>query len=273
MRRIRQHLTYSNVMVTILAFVVLGGGAYAAFHLPRNSVRSRNIVNRQVKTPDLANGAVTKPKLACKGNSAQDEMVKAGAVCIDKYEDSIWTKKTGGTQITGTIPCNDNGQNCKGKIFARSVKGVTPRASISWFQAQQALANSGKRLPTNAEWQAAVAGTPDSTACNVGPGPVQKTGANAGCRSDWGANDMVGNLWEWVADWDEEASDSNCDNWPADLGTDISCFESGSFPSTAFPAALQRGGGVNGTNAGPFAVAADTVPYDDDESFGFRGAR
>jgi hypothetical protein len=26
MRRIRQHLTYSNVMVTILAFVVLTGG-------------------------------------------------------------------------------------------------------------------------------------------------------------------------------------------------------------------------------------------------------
>ena len=53
MSRIRSHLTYSNVMVTILAFIVLGGGAYAAFHLPRNSVRSRNIVNGQVKARDL----------------------------------------------------------------------------------------------------------------------------------------------------------------------------------------------------------------------------
>src|SRR5256885_10575002 len=35
----------------------------------------------------------------------------------------------------------------------------------TYFQAQQALANSGKRLPTNAEWQAAVAGTPHSSAC------------------------------------------------------------------------------------------------------------
>src|SRR6476660_8245182 len=49
MRRIRSHLTYSNVMVTILAFIVLGGGAYAAFRLPKNSVRSRNIVDHQVK--------------------------------------------------------------------------------------------------------------------------------------------------------------------------------------------------------------------------------
>ncbi|MPZ91072.1 MAG: hypothetical protein GEU68_05495 [Actinobacteria bacterium] len=45
-------------------------------------------------------------------------------------------------------PCNDNGQNCKGKIYARSVAGVTPSRYITWFQAQQALANSGKRLPT-----------------------------------------------------------------------------------------------------------------------------
>jgi hypothetical protein len=54
MRRIRSRLTYSNVMVTLLAFVVLGGGAYAAFHLPKNSVRSKNIVNRQVKSKDLS---------------------------------------------------------------------------------------------------------------------------------------------------------------------------------------------------------------------------
>jgi hypothetical protein len=52
MRSIRRRLTYSNVMVTILAFIVLGGGAYAAFHLPRNSVRSKHIKNGQVKLAD-----------------------------------------------------------------------------------------------------------------------------------------------------------------------------------------------------------------------------
>jgi len=52
-RRIRSHLTYANVMATLAAFLVLGGGAYAAFHLPKNSVRSKNLVNGQVKKPDL----------------------------------------------------------------------------------------------------------------------------------------------------------------------------------------------------------------------------
>jgi hypothetical protein len=54
LRRFRPRLSYANVMVTILAFIVLGGGAYAAFHLPRNSVRSRNIVNGQVKPADTS---------------------------------------------------------------------------------------------------------------------------------------------------------------------------------------------------------------------------
>jgi hypothetical protein len=64
MRRIRSHMTYANVMATLAVFLVLGGGAYAAFHLPKNSVRSKNIVNRQVKKADLANSSVTSSKFS-----------------------------------------------------------------------------------------------------------------------------------------------------------------------------------------------------------------
>jgi hypothetical protein len=41
-------------MATIALFIALGGGAYAAFNLPKNSVKSDNIVNGQVKGADLA---------------------------------------------------------------------------------------------------------------------------------------------------------------------------------------------------------------------------
>lgn len=54
MRRIRSHLTYANAVATIALFIVLGGVSYAAFQLPKNSVRSENIVNHQVKPIDLA---------------------------------------------------------------------------------------------------------------------------------------------------------------------------------------------------------------------------
>ena len=52
-RKLRGSLTYANVMTTLLTFVVLGGGAYAAFDLPKNSVRSKNIVNNQVRGKDV----------------------------------------------------------------------------------------------------------------------------------------------------------------------------------------------------------------------------
>ena len=98
------------------------------------------------------------------------DMVSVGGFCIDKYEASVWDSPTGTTQYgvgVDDYPCSDNGQNCT-NIYARSVAGVLPSAWITWFQAQQACHNVGKRLPTNAEWQQAVAGTPD-------PGPDNGT--------------------------------------------------------------------------------------------------
>src|SRR5687768_6766220 len=49
MHRLRERLTYSNVMATIAVFVALGGAAYA---LERNSVRSKHIKNGQVRVVD-----------------------------------------------------------------------------------------------------------------------------------------------------------------------------------------------------------------------------
>lgn len=201
-------------------------------------------------------------------------MIEVGATCIDRYEASVWSQPTGGTQYgagSDDYPCDDNGQDCKGKIFARSVAGVTPSSRITWFQAQQALANSGKRLPSNAEWQAAVAGTPDSTVCSVSTGGVQSAGANAGCVSAWGVNDMVGNLGEWVADW--VPASTACPGWSG-FSDDSMCL-SGASSTTTSPGALVRGGFFfNGTGAGPFAVSANGQPPSVSFSpVGFRGAR
>jgi hypothetical protein len=56
-RGIRERLTYANVMVTILAVLVVGGGgAYAAKKL--------KLKNNSVTTAKIRDGAVTDPKLA-----------------------------------------------------------------------------------------------------------------------------------------------------------------------------------------------------------------
>src|SRR4051812_50161064 len=66
--RLPKQLTYANVMSTLAVFIVLGGGAYAATRLPRNSVGTKQIKN----------GGVTKAKLA-KGLSTQGAKGDTGA--------------------------------------------------------------------------------------------------------------------------------------------------------------------------------------------------
>jgi hypothetical protein len=68
MKRLRSKLTYSNVMVTILAFVVLAGGtAYAATEvLPKNSVGTKQI-QREAVTPAKLSAAAKVTLTGAKG--------------------------------------------------------------------------------------------------------------------------------------------------------------------------------------------------------------
>jgi hypothetical protein len=63
-KTLRSKLTYSNVMVTILAFLVLGGGAaFAATKLAKNSVGTKQLKSNAVTTKKIKNGAVTGAKV------------------------------------------------------------------------------------------------------------------------------------------------------------------------------------------------------------------
>jgi hypothetical protein len=209
---------------------------------------------------------------ACPGNDATDKMVKVGPLCVDVYEASVWSAITGGTEFgasNGNYPCTADGQNCT-NVFARSVAGVTPSSFITWFQAQQACANAGKRLLTNAEWQMAAAGTPDgsTTSCNTNSGAVAPTGSFAGCVSNYGVQDMVGNLFEWVADWVPRST--ACPGWGS-FSANAMCLAGASTADS--PGALIRGGSFgNGAGAGVFAVGG-LPPSGAFNGMGFRCAR
>ena len=58
MRRIRRHLTFANVVAAIALFLALGGGTAVALN-GANTVFSDDIVNGEVKSPDLAKLAFT----------------------------------------------------------------------------------------------------------------------------------------------------------------------------------------------------------------------
>lgn len=63
MSRIKTHLSYANVTATIALFIALGGGAYAATHLPPNSVGTKQLQNGAVSNSKLENNAVTSSKV------------------------------------------------------------------------------------------------------------------------------------------------------------------------------------------------------------------
>jgi formylglycine-generating enzyme required for sulfatase activity len=237
--------------------------------------------------------------------ACEPDAVVAGTVCLDRYEASVWrvpdptttnaplVRKiqlgiatlldltAGGATQLGTAvddyaPCTDDGQNCAGDIYAVSLPSEIPSAQITWFQAQEACANAGKRLPTSAEWQVGANGTPDpgpdngTTSCNSNTGSATLTGARSSCVSARGAFDMVGNLDEWVADWVPLSTE--CSGWGG-FSDDFMCLF-GASTTGGGPGALLRGGDFRArSSAGPFAVVGSGGPFPSRVFIGFRCAR
>ena len=184
--------------------------------------------------------------------------------------------------------CPVEGTGCL-DFYAVSIPGVMPSAFLNWFQAAAAARNAGKRLPSNAEWQAAALGTPDpgvsvagSEECNTANGggdginALVPTDSRENCLSDVGASDLVGNVFEWGADWVPRSTQCVV---PDLFGTgDFNCLAGAD--TAVGPGALIRGGdfgtsgtGLGGVSAGVFAVSGAILPSFANESSGFRAAR
>jgi len=63
MKQLQPRLTYANVVSTICLFMLLGGAAYAAFKLPKNSVGTKQIKNNSITGAKIKNGVITGSKI------------------------------------------------------------------------------------------------------------------------------------------------------------------------------------------------------------------
>jgi formylglycine-generating enzyme required for sulfatase activity len=258
-----------------------------------------------------------------------DEMVRVGDFWIDRYEAVIVdaTQYANGKCSGAGVPFGQSSYeylstfprtgNWTAPLYACSMVGVKPSAYMTWFQAQEACALSGKRLCTNEEWQAAAAGTYDTTGTETGNQCHIKTtntsprmtglagstpGGTDSCISMWGTEDMIGNLWEWVAMWGQGGPDSSVtagqylgtvgsgkgwDGFSPETsgdgdgtwnlaGTAYGCDRSGANCSykVGLPFAAVRGGNwTTGPPASVFAFNLDRGPSATHDSFGFRCCR
>ena len=87
-----------------------------------------------------------------------------------------------------------------------------PITHIDWHEAKTFCKKTGKRLPTEAEWEyAARAGSQtkfpwgdeidDDRMWYSGNSPRQVPQIGKKLPNAWGLHDMMGNVWEWVEDW------------------------------------------------------------------------
>jgi hypothetical protein len=144
----RPRLTYANVMVTILAFIVLGGGAYAASQLPKDSVGKKQIKNGAVTRAKIADGAVDGSKVA-------DHSLRAGDLSPSTLNDYAKRSELNGyakaSELNGylkEVPNGSVGPDKFGALPAAALEGAVynvgesgPNLGVDCFGVNAAFPN------------------------------------------------------------------------------------------------------------------------------------
>jgi formylglycine-generating enzyme required for sulfatase activity len=140
----------------------------------------------------------------CENDEKPYHQVYLDAFYIDKFE----VTQGEYDECVRAGQCKDNEKN-SGFTGARQ-----PVVGVDWNDAKNYCEWAGKRLPTEAEWEKAARGTdgrvypwgnqtPSCSLTNLSEceGKTWEVGSNTAGASPYGALDLAGNVWEWVADW------------------------------------------------------------------------
>jgi hypothetical protein len=149
--KLRQRLSYANVMSTLAVFIALGGSSYAALRIDssdiaNNSVRSADVRNRTLSERDVKRNALT-------GRSIRES--RLGRVPRAREADRL-----GGMTATDLLV------KCPGGTYpiADVCIETTPRSAAAYGTATIQCATvglpegPGRRLPTHAELLAGLSG-------------------------------------------------------------------------------------------------------------------
>ena len=147
---------------------------------------------------------------SCGSDEKPGHDVYLDAFEIDKTETTV--SAYGACWSAG--PCETPLKYSSGCNWGIAGKEDHPVNCLDWDDAKAYCEWSGKRLCTEAEWEKAARGTdgrrypwgnaePTCTLAvmNGCPGDTQAVGSIPAGASPYGALDMAGNVWEWVADW------------------------------------------------------------------------
>jgi formylglycine-generating enzyme required for sulfatase activity len=193
------------------------------------------------------------------------------------YLDGFWIDQT---EVTNAMyaHCVDYGAcerpNPSSSYYGNSSYDEYPVIHVDWYQAQDYCQWAGRRLPTEAEWEKAARGDDgriypwgdESPSCNLAnysecAWDTERVGSYAVGASPYGALDMAGNVWEWVADWYDS---DYYDNSPSENPTG---------PSSGEGRVLRSGGWSTNPDLGRASNRNWSIPAGSMMGYGFRCAR
>jgi hypothetical protein len=144
LRKLKQHVTYANIMASLAVFVVLGGGMAVAAGLKKNSVGKKQIKAGAVVSKKIADGAITTNDLAdnaVTGDKADESSFgqvpsAASAETADSATtaNSAETAETAETATTATNATNaTNAQKAQTATNATSAQNANLAANATLF--------------------------------------------------------------------------------------------------------------------------------------------
>jgi len=179
----------------------------------------------------LASSAV--PKTTC-GEGMVEITSSDSRLCVDAFEVAPGPECPQ-SRIVGAIDTRSNLD--EPECVPVSQSGLRPWTHVSFHQAYELCARTGKRLPSTDEWYAFSVGTPDSMSapvCNIKSGTISDSDEGSRCKNGSGIYNTVGNVWEWV---DGEVSDG--------------MFKGRALPPSGYVAELDKNGIALGTSENP----------------------
>ena len=135
--KLRGKLTYANVVATLALFIALGGGAYAAIHLKKNSVGTKQIKKNAVTSSKIMNGAVTKTKISASAQAALKTTPNGSVTAANLSPDLT---------ASLTAHCPSDLRRAGGICFEDSL-----RPAATFASALQACASAGRWMPSLGE--------------------------------------------------------------------------------------------------------------------------